>query len=183
MIRLTKWFDSVISRACSSADRLDHENNEFAPNSMSDIFISYASEDRERARQIATALTGQGWSVWWDRQIPFGKTFDKVIEDNLARAKCVIVLWTKHSVESHWVRAEASDGVSRELLLPVVLEKDLKLPLEFQMVQAANLVDWSPDKPHEEFQRMLKSIESLLNATLTYAALPPAASSQHERRG
>ena len=131
---------------------------------MADIFISYASEDRERAKQIATSLIGHGWSVWWDRDIPFGKNFDQVIEENLATAKCVVVLWSKHSVESRWVRAEASEGVGRDLLLPAVLDEDLKLPLEFKRLQAANLVDWHGNEPHEEFQRLLKSIESLLNS-------------------
>ena len=143
---------------------------------MSDIFISYASEDRERARQIATALTDQGWSVWWDRQIPFGKSFDKIIEENLAKAKCVVVLWTRDSVESRWVRAEASDGVGRDLLLPVVLENDLKLPLEFKMVQSANLIDWRPGQAHEEFDRLLKSIAARVNgvpAKVTGATATP----------
>lgn len=147
---------------------------------MADIFISYASEDRERAKQLATTFSGRGWSVWWDREIPFGKNFDKVIEENLAKAKCVVVLWTKHSVESRWVRAEASDGVGRDMLLPVVLERDLKLPLEFKRLQAANLADWHPDSPHEEFQRLLKSIESLLNVPSDYHAEPLAANTaQH----
>lgn len=132
---------------------------------MADIFISYASEDRERAKQIAAAFTAKGWSVWWDRQIPFGKHFDRVIEENLAKAKCVVVLWTKHSIESRWVRAEASDGVGREMLLPVVLERELKLPLEFKRLQAANLADWHPDAPHEEFQRLLDSIATRLSPT------------------
>ncbi len=109
-------------------------------------------------------LTDHGWSVWWDRQIPFGKTFDKVIEENLANAKCVIVLWTRNSVESRWVRAEASDGVGRDLLLPVLLERDLKLPLEFKMFQAANLADWHPGQADEEFARLLKSIDAMVKA-------------------
>ncbi|MEO5862613.1 MAG: toll/interleukin-1 receptor domain-containing protein [Burkholderiales bacterium] len=150
---------------------------------MSDIFISYASEDRERARQIAATFTGLGWSVWWDRQIPFGKTFDQVIEQNLAQAKCVVVLWTKHSVDSRWVRAEASDGVGREMLLPVVLERDLKLPLQFKMLQAANLADWHPDVPHEEFQRLLKSIESLLGSPSAHKAEAiKATTTQHDSK-
>ncbi len=37
---------------------------------MSDIFLSYASEDRERVRPLAEALSRQGWAVWWDRIIP-----------------------------------------------------------------------------------------------------------------
>ncbi len=46
---------------------------------MSDIFISYARPDRPMAELIARALEAQGWSVWWDRVIPAGKTFDEVI--------------------------------------------------------------------------------------------------------
>ena len=41
---------------------------------MSDIFLSYASEDRERVRPVAEALGRQGWEVWWDRDIPPGQT-------------------------------------------------------------------------------------------------------------
>ena len=40
---------------------------------MSDIFISYAREDRPRAAAIARALEAQGWSVWWDWIILAGK--------------------------------------------------------------------------------------------------------------
>jgi len=42
---------------------------------MSDIFLSYASEDRERVRPLAEALSRQGWDVWWDRDIPPGQTW------------------------------------------------------------------------------------------------------------
>ena len=59
---------------------------------MADIFISYASADRERARQLAAVLASQGWSVWWDRTIPPGRTFDQVIEQALQAARCVVVL-------------------------------------------------------------------------------------------
>ena len=37
---------------------------------MSDIFISYASADRERAKLVSVTLDRRGWSVWWDRTIP-----------------------------------------------------------------------------------------------------------------
>jgi hypothetical protein len=37
-------------------------------------------------------------------KIPFGQSFDQVIEANLASAKCALVLWTKTSAESRWVR-------------------------------------------------------------------------------
>ncbi len=58
---------------------------------MSDIFISYAREDRKKIEAIAKRFENQGWSVWWDRKIPPGKTFSQVIEEELADARCVVV--------------------------------------------------------------------------------------------
>jgi len=40
---------------------------------MSDIFVSYAKEDRDRVEPLARALTTHGWDVFWDRAIPTGK--------------------------------------------------------------------------------------------------------------
>ena len=98
---------------------------------MSDIFVSYASADRDRARAVAQALTEQGWSVWWDRTIPPGKQFDEVIEEALDSARCVVVLWSKASVASQWVKTEAAEAMRRKILVPVLIE-DVKIPLEPQ---------------------------------------------------
>ena len=35
---------------------------------MADIFISYASEDRNKAEELAETLRARGWSVWWDER-------------------------------------------------------------------------------------------------------------------
>lgn len=39
---------------------------------MADVFLSYAREDLDIARQIAGALEREGWSVFWDRRTPPG---------------------------------------------------------------------------------------------------------------
>ena len=39
---------------------------------MSDVFLSYASEDRGRVAVIVSALEASGLSVWWDRAIQVG---------------------------------------------------------------------------------------------------------------
>ena len=36
---------------------------------MADVFISYASEDRERVKPIVGSIEDAGFSVWWDRRI------------------------------------------------------------------------------------------------------------------
>jgi len=111
---------------------------------MSDIFLSYASADREQAKQCVCLLEQHGWSVWWDRSIPAGRTFDRVIEEELAQARCVIVLWSHASAGSDWVRTEAADGLLRKILVPAMIVK-VEIPLEFRRVQAADLSDWKGD--------------------------------------
>lgn len=128
---------------------------------MSDIFISYASEDRAYAKQLAESLAHHGWSIWWDRKIPFGKSFDQVIEEQITEARCLIVLWSAHSVASDWVKNEAREGKERGILIPVLIE-EAKIPLEFRHVQTANLVGWEPALPHSEFDELLRELTQLL---------------------
>ena len=103
--------------------------------------MSYASEDRPRGEEFARALEGQGWTVFWDRTIPIGKTWRETIGRELSEARCVIVLWSKTSIDSNWVQEEADDGRRRGVLVPVLIDKVVP-PIGFRSVQAADLADW-----------------------------------------
>jgi hypothetical protein len=124
---------------------------------MSDIFVSYASEDRQRVEPLVSALERQGWSVWWDHSIAAGQRWDHVIEDELKAAKCVLVVWTERSVRSEWVINEAADARQRGLLVPVCLD-DVAVPLEFKRVQTASLVGWPGDAANARFQELVRGI-------------------------
>ena len=128
---------------------------------MADIFISYSSPDRAKAKALAEAIQQQGWSVWWDRKIPFGKSFDQVIEQELEAARCVVVVWTNASIASDWVKTEAAEGARRHVLLPVFMD-EVKIPLEFRRLQAANLTNWQPGSPNSEFDQLMKHIGEML---------------------
>jgi TIR domain len=130
---------------------------------MSDIFISYARADKDRAEQLAEAFSRQGWSVWWDREIPPGKSFDETIENALNSARCIIVLWSRDSVSSRWVKTEAAEGAERGILVPALIDK-VQIPLEFKRIEAADLSDWQGDSPHSEFDQLLKTVASILGA-------------------
>jgi hypothetical protein len=137
---------------------------------MGQVFISYASEDRSRAKTLAQALEERGFSTWWDRKIPFGRAYDEVIAESLAQAQCVLVLWTDLSVESRWVRSEASEAAAREILIPVLMERNVKIPLEFKLLQAADLCDWQGDPAYPELQVLVAQIESRLRQTVAGGA-------------
>ncbi|HRP56132.1 toll/interleukin-1 receptor domain-containing protein [Agriterribacter sp.] len=129
---------------------------------MADIFISYSSEDKTRVRAIAETLEHKGWSVWWDRQIPVGQRYDTVIEQELNRAKCVIVIWTQRSVNSEWVKNEASEAAQRNILAPVILE-NVKIPLAFRRIEAAQLSSWKGEPDHPELEILFSAVESIIN--------------------
>ena len=124
-----------------------------------DVFLSYAREDRNRARMVASALESQGWSVWWDRKIVAGQSFDRTIEDQLESARAVVVLWSIHSIDSEWVRNEAATASEREALVPALID-DVKQPLEFRRRHAANLTAWSGDPADPEFQELHNGLQA-----------------------
>lgn len=111
---------------------------------MADIFLSYASEDRERVRSLVDALESEGWKVWWDRELAAGPRFDEQIEAALSAARCVMVVWSEHSIRSSWCRDEAQDGLDRCILVPVRID-DVRPPLGFRSSQTASLVGWPDD--------------------------------------
>ena len=81
---------------------------------MADIFLSYANEDREAALKISRLLESAGWTVWWDRRIPAGRSWRSVLEEALGQMRGMVVLWSKRSIESDWVKEEAEEA--RELI-------------------------------------------------------------------
>ena len=139
---------------------------------MNDIFISYAREDRARVEPLAKALEARGWTLWWDLRIDPGAYWDDDIAKALKEAKCVVVLWSKSAVESHWVRTEAEEARARNILVPAKLE-EADIPYGFRRIQTADLVDWQGVEPHEGFNELLRGIARVLKQP---ALIPPPAS-------
>lgn len=129
---------------------------------MSDIFISYANADRPRVGPLVEALEQRGWSVWWDRTILPGKTWDRAIETALAECRCVVVLWSQDSIQSDWVKAEAEEARQRGTLIPALLD-NVNIPLEFRRVETANLTDWPRSLPSAGLDDLVRAISAVLS--------------------
>ena len=151
---------------------------------MTDVFLSYAGEDRERAGALARSLEARGWSVWWDRKIVAGQTFDQAIEHELETARSVVVLWSASSIASEWVKNEAAAAAERSVLVPALIER-VKLPLEFRRKQTADLVDWTGGSSHEGFQALCAGIADRVgrNSEPSPQFAPAAQAPRQSRRG
>jgi TIR domain/Yip1 domain len=146
---------------------------------VTDIVISYASADRPRVKPLVEALKQRGWSVWWDRTILAGKTFDRVIEMALKDSRCVIVLWSTASVESDWVWTEADEGKRRAILVPAMLDS-VNIPFAFRRVHTASLIGWAGALPSDQFDELARAVSDVLSNSETSS--PDARSAQETKQ-
>jgi tetratricopeptide (TPR) repeat protein len=109
---------------------------------MTDVFISYASQDRDRVKPLAEALKSRGFNVWWDRSLAAGQDYAQIIERELKTAKAVIVVWSNASAASTFVRDEAGRARDEGRLVPVMLDP-IAIPLGFGAFQAEDFTHWN----------------------------------------
>ncbi len=84
---------------------------------MADIFISYSKNYTRLTEELARNLEAEGYITWWDTSLLPGDEFPDEIKRQLDAAKAVIVIWTESSVNSQWVRAEATRAYAQNKLL------------------------------------------------------------------
>lgn len=142
--------------------------------SATDIFLSYARQDRSVARTFAEALGEEGFSVWWDASLHSGETFDEVIEQRLRDASAVVVLWSPRSVASRWVRAEATLADRRNKLAPAIIEP-CDRPIIFELTHAAELAGWTGDRSDVRWRDFVDDLRRLLDAARAASAPEPPA--------
>jgi S1-C subfamily serine protease len=136
-----------------------------------DILLSYKSEERAIAEQLAHALA-QRWNVWWDNHLLAGDAYRKIIGEKLALTRCVVVLWSRRSVESDFVLDEAQRALRRGVLIPVRIEA-VDVPLGFGQQDYTDLIGWDGDQSHPGFQELCSSIAQRLGTPVA-AAIPPS---------
>jgi hypothetical protein len=140
---------------------------------MPDIFLSYAREDQVRAGAIAKALSDDGYEVFWDKEIPPGRTWADFLEEKLTNCKAVVVLWSRHSTASQWVKEEARIALDKGKLIPAMLDASAP-PFGFGEVQAANLTSFAGDRTQSEWRRLTGAIQALFGEGPRPRARPAA---------
>jgi adenylate cyclase len=124
---------------------------------MARVFLSYARDDAELAKQLAGLIGEAGHQVWWDREIQGGTHFSSEIDKALQDADAVLVLWTEASVKSAWVQDEAAEGRDSGRLVPATLN-GARPPLGFRQYQSIDLGRWTGDGEPRDFDALLRAI-------------------------
>ena len=130
---------------------------------LPDIFLSYGHGDEATARRFAESFEREGFSVWWDASLRSGDAFDATIEAALRSAKAVVVLWSAISVQSRWVRAEATLAERNKTLMPVMIGH-CDRPIMFELMHTADLSHWNGDPNDPVWQTYLSGLHRLVEA-------------------
>jgi hypothetical protein len=140
---------------------------------MADVFVSYASEDRDKAAALVEVLKAQGWSVWWDRDIPAGASWDESIQTGMTQARVMVVLWSRSSATSRMVKDEANYAANKDALVPALIEP-CEIPYGYGMLQAADLTDWDGGTDHPGLVQVLTATRRQLGRKTEPIRSPPA---------
>jgi TolB-like protein/tetratricopeptide (TPR) repeat protein len=130
------------------------------------LFISYSHDDLATARRFAEGLEREGFAVWWDASLRSGDAFDVAIENALRGADAVIVLWSKASVQSRWVRAEATLADRLKTLIPVMIEP-CERPIIFELTHTADLSRWTGDPTDHTWLSYLAGLRRFIEKDAT----------------
>ncbi len=123
------------------------------------VFVSYSRDDRPAALPIIAALEAEGFKVWWDGLLEGGDAFAHATEAALETADAVVVLWSAISIQSHWVRDEATRGRDRGCMVPVTIDGTMP-PLGFRQIQLVDLTAWKGDAAAPKFAFLANAIRA-----------------------
>lgn len=130
---------------------------------MSSIFLSYAHADRKIAHTYAQAFRHVGFDVWWDDTLRAGDSYDEVIEAKLRSAGAVVVLWSRCSVVSRWVRAEATLADRNKTLVPALIEPCTR-PIMFELTQTTDLSHWRGNQADPVWSSFVVDVRRFIEA-------------------
>jgi hypothetical protein len=148
---------------------------------MAHVFLSHSRRDRPIATQVVHALETYGLTVWWDWQIDGGERWRRTIAQRLQDCATIVVLWTPNSVVSDPVIEEASVGARRGVLVPLLMEP-CTLPYGFGEINYISLANWDGGRHDPEFQRVVGSIQRLLNGANPILSVEERAEIADQRR-
>jgi hypothetical protein len=130
------------------------------PPSPAHVFVSHSSRDAAFASRLVAALEAAGVACWVaPRDIPAGADYASAIMGGLAAARMLVLVYSRHSVESEHVRREVERAVSRNVpVVPVRLEAVPPSPALEYMISSGRWVDAFPAPPEQHAAKVVEVV-------------------------
>lgn len=105
---------------------------------MPKVFLSYSRSDLQVAQSLSKALQAYGVEVWRDEEsLRGGELWPKLIGDAIAAQDAIVLLWSAHSANSHYVEQEWNAAFAKKKVIIPCLLDDADLP---QMLSQINSI-------------------------------------------
>ena len=122
---------------------------------MADVFISYKYEDRGTTEKIAGQLRRHALSVWWADEHLQGERVDDIVPGQIADAKAVVVLISRRSIDSSWVRGEVVRAGKKVVAARIDDIAFSEIPTPLLASDIIDLSVWNGRPDDAEFPKLL----------------------------
>ncbi|MBD2461864.1 TIR domain-containing protein [Oscillatoria sp. FACHB-1407] len=127
-------------------------------NLMTQVFLSYATEDRDIAKKIRSSLLREAFTVWINTtDIQTGVDFENAIKRGIEEANNIVYLLSPRSLTSYYCQLEIDYALSlNKRIVPILVEAidPQQLPPTLRNLQYIDLTDnlLETDYQHDENQ-------------------------------
>jgi hypothetical protein len=143
---------------------------------LAEVFISYSRDDRKKVADLVERLQKSGVSVWWDPELSPGSQWTTEVENRIKGASSVVIVWSRRSIASFFVKAEAMLALNLDKARPVRIE-EVPPPFPFETIHAHDLL------PPDEWGQMDKLLQVIRGRGPMMLADPANSGKQQGRRG
>lgn len=147
------------------------------------VFISYATEDKEVAEQVLEALEGSGMTCWIaPRDIRGGATYAKAIADALQTTRAFVLIFSAHAVESPDVENEVHLAFKRrQHIVPFCLDDTPLSPALEYYLGKSHRIDTTRPPLNQHLEQLIEATRSELHdAGQATAKAPETTAVEHE---
>lgn len=132
-----------------------------------DVFISYASEDKQVADKVCDELERDGVKCWIaPRDVPPGVSYEQAILDGIEASTFLILVFSSHTNTSHHVEREVRksfEECSRTQVIPFRLEDIPYNKTLYYYLGGAQWIDASTPPLEQHLNRLVEHVRSRLS--------------------
>ena len=128
-----------------------------------DVFISYKSEEYEKAEQLRVVLEQNGISCWRaPNSIPTGSNYAMEIPKAIRSCSVFVILLSQRAQQSKWVCKELDRAINNgKVIVPVMLEQcPLRDPFDFYLTDVQRYEAFT--QAEQALQQIVQQIQALL---------------------